>query len=305
MHAYCLSVHATYRCASTGVCCTTPWPIAITREQRAALQARRLLPACTPSGRGAAGDEESALLLARQPDGACLFYEARGARQCRIHRDAGPALMPTACRNFPRVTLHDTRGTYVTLSHACPTAASMLLRPGRIAIVPAPGNLTIDGEVEGLDARMVLPPLLRPGMLADPAGYGEWEQQAVAALDHAAYSPAEALAVIEGATRALGVWTPAAGPLASAVRAAFAAARARAGSARLAGESGPFARSAKAFLASHLFASWAAYQDGGVPGVLAAVRRAIAAVNRPFEREGDFVDAVRAADLRLRHAAPS
>ena len=35
------------------------------------------------------------------------------------------------------------------------------------AIVPAPAALALDGEVEGLDARHVLPPLLRPEMLTD------------------------------------------------------------------------------------------------------------------------------------------
>ena len=303
MHAYCLSVHATYGCASTGACCTTPWPIVITREQRTALEARRLLPAGTRRGGSPAADDEPDLLLGRQPDGACLFYAAHGSRKCRIHRDAGPALLPTACRNFPRVTLHDPRGTFVTLSHACPTAASLLLRPGRIAIVPAPRNLTIDGQVEGLDARTVLPPLVRPGMLADPAGYGEWEHQGIAALDDAAYGPAEALAIIADATRALTGWAPAAGALRAAVRMAFTDARVRACGARTAGESDPFARSVKAYLASHLFASWSAYQDGGMPGVLASLRTAFAAVDRRFTRPGEFVDAVRTADLGLRHAA--
>ena len=99
--------------------------------------------------------------------------------------------------------LIDEDATYVTLSHYCPTVADLLFdspadgdrpadEPGgggrRWATGGLPGAVTtvpglLDGiEVEGLDARGQLPPLLRPGMLADRASYRAWERLVVEEL---------------------------------------------------------------------------------------------------------------------------
>ena len=50
------------------------------------------------------------------------------AKRCIVHRDLGEPHLPTTCRHFPRVAVQDRRGTFVSLSHFCPTAASMLFQ---------------------------------------------------------------------------------------------------------------------------------------------------------------------------------
>ena len=67
---------------------------------------------------------------------------------------------------FPRVVLHDGRGTFISLSHFCPTAAATAVRAGDswplAGIVDAPPALADVGALDGLDARDAWPPLLRP-----------------------------------------------------------------------------------------------------------------------------------------------
>src|SRR6185436_6391704 len=129
-----------------------------------------------------AADGSRLSILATREDGACVFFEPLAGRLCAVHRTVGPRLLPSACRNFPRIALRDPRGVFVTLSHYCPTAARLLLRDQDLAIVDAPASITLDGEVEGLDATGVLPPLLRQGMLMSLDAYDTWEREAVATL---------------------------------------------------------------------------------------------------------------------------
>jgi tripeptide aminopeptidase len=123
-----------------------------------------------------------------------VFFDADAGHLCRIHTAAGLDALPSACRHFPRIVLHDDRGVFISLSHFCPTAAAMLLdgraealRPTRwrgeappytvgIRVVEAPASLDI-GHLEGFEARGALPPLLRPGVLTDLAGYDAWERR--------------------------------------------------------------------------------------------------------------------------------
>ena len=49
---------------------------------------------------------------------------------CAIQRQMGHDQLPSACRHFPRVVVLDPRGTFITLSHVCPTAARMLIAGG-------------------------------------------------------------------------------------------------------------------------------------------------------------------------------
>src|SRR5215204_5054161 len=157
MRAYCLSVHATYRCAHAGACCTAGWPIPIEPEKLRAVWGLART----------AGTPDDDRFVPVAADGGCVFFDRADGRLCAIQRDAGVALMPDACRNFPRVTLRDARGIFITLSHFCPTAARLLLTSRDIAIVEAPPSLSLDGGAEGLDATAVMPPLLRRGMLMD------------------------------------------------------------------------------------------------------------------------------------------
>lgn len=161
--------------------------------------------------------EDAAAILAAD-EGTCRFYEGP---LCGIHRALGPDALPAACRQFPRQVLRDGRGTFITLSHYCPTAAGLLLAGGPLTIVEAPRALALDGALEGLDALDVLPPLLRPGLLTDLDGYDEWERQALAVLDSDRWAADAALERIAAATSVLERWTPRRGPLRDAVLAAF------------------------------------------------------------------------------------
>lgn len=242
--------------------------------------------------------------VARRAGGACVFFDAdTPERRCAIHRTAGPELLPSACRHFPRVVLRDPRGTFVTLSSFCPTAAAMLQEDMPLAIVDAPASLTLDGNLEGLDAIAVLPPLLRPGVLMDYAGYTAWEHAAIAVLDRDDLDAGEAIDAIASATERVQQWTPGAIPLADHVRTVFAnttpSRRLRPGSVE--GRTAVDARPLRMFLAAHLFGSWAAYQDGGLSGVVRAVRHAHSLVRTQMASGASFVEAVRAADLELRH----
>jgi Fe-S-cluster containining protein len=131
-----LSLHAPYRCRHAGACCTSNWPIPIEADRlssiRAALATGRLQPAV--------GDRESAVRVAPdapaetpailgRADHDCVFYDrspAAAAGRCRIQSVLGHEGLPLACRQFPRVSVHDPRGVSVTLSHYCPTAAGLL-----------------------------------------------------------------------------------------------------------------------------------------------------------------------------------
>jgi hypothetical protein len=113
--------------------------------------------------------------------------------------------------------LNDARGQLISLSHYCPTAAALLLEDHPLDIVQAPPSLTLGGRAEGLDARGVLPPLVRPGMLADVEGYATWERRAIEMLARGELSAARAIATIDAATRAIVSWAPGSGSLTATV----------------------------------------------------------------------------------------
>jgi hypothetical protein len=233
-----------------------------------------------------------------------VFFEKEGERHCAVHREGGPSLLPSACRNFPRVALRDPRGIFITLSHFCPTAAALLLNASSIAVVEAPASLSLDGAVEGLDATTVLPPLLAPGMLMDYEGYTTWEHQALAVLDDRLYTPSLAMRVITAATRDAVQWRPGLGSLAAHVTRSFEQSRTHHDS-ETSTAIGRTGLAAKAFLAAHLFASWSAYQDGGLSAVVRSVEHAWALIANENSDNAAFIAAVGAADLRIRHAAHS
>jgi hypothetical protein len=302
----CLSIHAGYACAHAGACCTAQWPIPAEHPLVDAVRAGRVPVHGNPFETVSGADGRRLSILATTGDGACVFFEPGAGRLCAVHRTAGPGLLPSACRNFPRIALRDPRGVFVTLSHYCPTAARLLLLDQDLSIVDAPARLTLDGAVEGLDATGVLPPLLRPGMLMSLDAYDTWEREAVATLNDRTLPPAEAAAAISAATAAAGRWRPGQGELCTAVEDAFAEARKAAGKRQVS----RMDHAVKSFLAAHAFASWAAYQQGGLCAAAAAVQtaltefdQALAASRQDHQAADDaFITAVRKTDFLLRHA---
>lgn len=189
MSAFWLSLHVAYQCRDTGVCCTAGWPVPVGHAEASAIDdavARGAL-GCR-DGRAdwlvphADAPPDAAGLFRRTSDGACVFHRA-GACGCTVHRSLGHAALPATCQHFPRVCLVDDRGVHVTLSHACPTAAAMLVaHEGPVAIVEGPPPVPSRLVPEGLDARDAIPPLLSPRVAMDLPGLAAWEAHAVARL---------------------------------------------------------------------------------------------------------------------------
>lgn len=229
--AFCLRLHADYVCQHAGACCTAGWAIPLEKQAYENVrlhfggQERLLFAAGGPLPEGAAA------VLAVQPSGACVFFEPGRGNLCAVHRELGAASLPAACRHFPRIVLTDARGTFISLSHFCPTAAGLLRSPGAAAfeVVQAPGPLALESNVaddgpedlEGLDARDSLPPLLCPGMLTDLDGYDAWERAAIALLSRHDLTAGGALAILSSATRAVQSWRPGRGSLREAVAREF------------------------------------------------------------------------------------
>jgi Fe-S-cluster containining protein len=292
----CLSVHASYVCAHTGACCRAGWSIPVEEALIGPLR-----------GIGIGIDIGAARVAPVLPSGECAFFEADAGRLCRIHRRGGPRLLPSMCRHFPRVVVNDPRGTSVTLSHFCPTAAALLFSAPRLAIVDAPASLALEGSLEGLDATGVLPPLLTAELLTDWEGYSAWEAEAVALFDIDHFEPECAVEALTIATEASCSWRPGREPLTGAVRDAFAQSRATV--TRDGDRWGNCGRTVNAFLAAHAFASWAAYEPDGLRAIPAAVAEALAILRRHLKghelTEETLTDAIRATDLQLRHAEGS
>ena len=279
-----------------------------------------MLGARAEAAHPAGSNDARMILLDRKRDGACIFFVgdraayangdsqhgADGGGRCAIHRDAGPELLPTACRNFPRVSLRDRRGIFVTLSHYCPSAARLLLDAQEIAIVDAPPALSLNGLVDGLDATDVLPPLLRPGMLLDLDGYSAWESQGLAVLNEQAYPARAAVSILRAATAAARPWSPGAETLAARMLHAFDAARSAHVGQERREDDAPLERPKKAFVAAHLFASPAAYERCELTAVVDAVESALTKLETELGDSGDpqsFIAAVRRADFQLRHTS--
>jgi hypothetical protein len=163
------------------------------------------------------------VVVGRDAEGACVFFDRPAGRLCSIHRNAGPEALPSACRHFPRVALHDDRGTFLSLSHYCPTAAALLLDGSALTVGDASPPLLIE-DLEGFEARGALPPLVRPGLLCDLSGYDAWERATVNALGRRDRPLVATLGVVADATERVREWRPADGPLADRVSEAFAAA---------------------------------------------------------------------------------
>jgi hypothetical protein len=222
---YALSIHADYRCHNSGVCCQVGWDIPME------LPVYRSLSEAVASGRlktspEAAGldpfivdpefPQDAAAVFERLDAGACVFFNHQ-SRLCLVHRDLGEAALATTCRTFPRLSVDDARGTFITLSHFCPTAASHLFRDDvPLAIVEGPEAFP-PADYDGLTvAADDLPPLLRPSVLMDHAGYTAWERHMIDVCAAAA-DPESALATLDRDARVLRAWTGGGEPLTDAV----------------------------------------------------------------------------------------
>jgi hypothetical protein len=268
---WCLDFHAAYRCRHAGACCRAGWPIPF----------------------------EDGTVAARDAPGGCTFHDAE-AQRCSLHRAGGLRALPLTCRMFPRIVLHDARGTFVSLSHFCPTAASLLFDGGGAAIVEAPPGLADVGELDGLDARAEWPPLLRPGVLMDLDSYAAWEARAVAALADGNGSPRAALTAVDAVTQRITAWTPGAGALLDAVHASFD---------QLPRASPPdrgpaISRDEAAvgrWLAARLFGAWTAYQGHGLAATLRHLRACLDVLETECDGGGSTLEAIRRSDLRILH----
>jgi hypothetical protein len=252
-------------------------------------------------------------------EGRCVFFDRRD-HLCIVHRDLGEEALPMTCRHFPRIALVDRRGTFITLSHFCPTAASMLFRDVPVRVVEHPPAFP-PSDYEGLlvedDA---FPPLLTPTMLMDLDGYSAWELHMVAGFADMDRPPDAALATLMRDARRLGRWKPGEATLAEAVAAlprdiVHADAPATLdGSLRLHREVvaampedlrpesdeadlerayrsevsallGQFSAPLNRYLAGKAFASWSAYQGRGVATIVRGLEAALAVVRVEASRE--------------------
>lgn len=223
---YALSIHADYRCGRSGVCCSSDWDVPVElhifRGLEDALRGSRLRPAAIAEGAAAlvtAGElpDEAAAMIARTTTGDCVFFQ-RSSGECVIHRDLGDAQLPLTCRHFPRLAVRDARGTFVSLSHYCPTAVRALFREDvGLDIVESPPAFP-PGEYEGLIVEAeAWPPLLHPRMLMDLESYSAWERHMVRCCADPTLSPEDVLATLQRDARRLRVFDPGSGSLLDAI----------------------------------------------------------------------------------------
>lgn len=132
-----------------------PVEVPLYRTLAEALATGRVAPAAQPADgdpvllTGPDLPEGAAAIVARTAGGDCVFYH-RSSGLCVIHRDAGEDRLPSTCRHFPRLALRDGRGTFMSLTHYCPTAAAMLFRDDvPIEIVEGPAAFP-PAEYDGL-----------------------------------------------------------------------------------------------------------------------------------------------------------
>ena len=182
-----LSVHSKYACGRSGACCTAGWSIPVERRLRGLLGVRVLVP---------------------DADGKCPHFD-RETRLCAVHHNHGQETLPGACFQFPRRALIDDRGTFITLSHYCPTAARLLLLDdGPLTVVEHPEAFPTTRTYEGLDARGSWAPLVRPDLLFELDSYTLWERFVVASLASTEQTVGDSLSRIATAAEDLRRWTP-------------------------------------------------------------------------------------------------
>jgi len=212
-NVFALAFHADYRCRHSGACCTADWDVPVElpvyRSLSDALAGNRIRPAAGAHPFILDSDlpEGAAAMLERDERGHCVFFE-RTSRLCIVHRDLGEPYLPITCRHFPRVSVQDRRGTFVSLSHFCPTAAGMLFRDCPVEIVagpPAFPGTDYDGLIVTADD---LPPLLQPRVLMGLDGYTAWERHMVRRCAGVHERPESVLATLMRDADVLRGWRP-------------------------------------------------------------------------------------------------
>jgi Fe-S-cluster containining protein len=217
LSVYSLSFHADYRCRHSGKCCSSDWDVPVElevyRSLEALLASRRLAPVGVADGGGPPlvtedMPDDAAAVFARTSGGECVFFH-RETRLCVVHRDHGTGVLPATCRHFPRVAVRDVRGTFISLTHFCPTAAASLFRDDvPVEIVASPPAFP-PGDYDGLDvAADDWPPLLHPRMLMDLDGYTAWERHMVRRCARLDLMPETVLATLQRDARLLRTFTP-------------------------------------------------------------------------------------------------
>jgi len=203
---------------------------------------------------------------------------------------------------FPRQVLHDPRGTFITLSHHCPTAVDLLFADTLpVCIVDAPAGLTGDGTLDGLNAQDTWPPLLRRGVLMDHESYGLWERHAIEVLTRAGLAPRVALETLALATTRLSGWTPDHHlPLDHAVRDVFGMLPAPPTS-----TPEPHDAAVKRWLASRLFGTWLAYQGDSLATIVRYLHACFDVFGVELARDRNPREAIRRSDLLIIHEASS
>jgi hypothetical protein len=293
--ARCLSFHAPYKCRQSGVCCSAGWTIPFDAAELRIVGALALA--------GGTIQQTSTGGSARLERDRCTFLEkdASGTHTCEIHRVGGHAALPLTCRMFPRLVLHDLRGTFISLSHFCPTAVSMLFEPApAVAIVDAPADLEGSDALDGLNARDVWPPLLRLGLMMDLESFATWERLSVELLTRDGVGPRAALEQLHAATSAITAWSPASDmPLEHVVRAAFARVAPRTSALT------PYDPAVKRWLAARLFGTWIAYQGNGLLTIVRYLRACLDAFSVELARDGNPREAIRRADFLIVHESSS
>ena len=341
---YALTIHADYRCRHSGACCTADWDVPVElpvyRSLREAHEAGRLAVSANATGLHPFVVEpdlpgDAGAMFERHESGDCVFFD-RPSHLCIVHRDLGEAALPATCRHFPRLAVADARGTFITLSHFCPTAASQLFRDDvPLAIVESPVSFP-PADYDGLAVTADdLPPLLRPDVLMDAEGYGAWERHMVSVCANADTAET-ALATLARDASILRAWTGGGDALHAAVarlpRALVAAAAPASLDASLRahaeamtcvpddlkpepdtaglGEAygrfvrdpwSGFARALRHYVAAKAFASWTAYQGRGVATIVCGLEAALALVRVEASRRCRDANAPLDAD-RLKEA---
>ena len=294
--AKCLSFHAAYRCGRSGACCSAGWKIPFN-----AAELRRVTTLTVPSGSVDRTAEGGAFAVLT--GGRCTFLgqESGGEHTCEIQRAGGHAALPLTCRMFPRIVLHDPRGTFISLSHFCPTAAAMLFEEDdEVTIVDAPQPLAGAEPLDGLDARDVWPPLLRPGVMMDLDSYDLWERFAVAILTHDGVPVRRALDALDHATVRIAAWVPSADrTLEETIRDAIA--EVAVPSSTLPG----FESAVKRWLAARAFGAWIAYQGNGLRTIVRYLRSCLHAFEVELARDNKPLEAIRRADHLIVHESSS
>jgi hypothetical protein len=245
-----LSCHVDYACRHSGACCRSGWPLPV--ETRAApaiahaVDVHRLVtvdrsPVWLIESVDAPPDVAGTFRLV---DGACVFHQARdgapavsvsssvpngalvstattSGRHCAVHAALGHAALPASCQHFPRVCLIDDAEVRVTLSHFCPTAATMLVDyHDPVTVVDGPPPVPDVSTPEGFDVRGQLPPALSVRVLTDRDGFTRWEAHVVDVLagpSSTPEAPEAVLAWLAASAQQLAAWRPGRASFAEAV----------------------------------------------------------------------------------------